>query len=105
MLVKKIENRLDTKKVSVEKLFSFGEGVTMNLQLGAGEKIDRHFAPCEVIVVPLSGEVIFGVEGEAVPLENGTVLYMSPKEMHELRAVKDTSLILIKVGKDTKCNH
>ncbi|WP_205628836.1 cupin domain-containing protein, partial [Acinetobacter baumannii] len=59
--------------------------------------------PSDAIIHVVTGRIRFGVGDEVVELTKDIVLHMNPGEEHELEAVEDASLLIIKVGEDTTC--
>lgn len=94
-----VENVLNEKTKSIGKVLAGDFSDVMNIQLKAGEVVAEHSAPGEVIVICRSGEVKFPVEGQALVLNEKSVLLMAPDEKHSLEAITDCDLIVIKVKK------
>lgn len=99
MSVVEIKKQLSGEKgVARSKLLDFEEGAVMNLQLKAGKKIPRHHANCHVIVYVIEGEVLFGVSEQKFHMKSGSLLHMNPFQEHDIAAIEDANLLLIKVG-------
>ncbi|HBI05153.1 MAG TPA: cupin [Paenibacillaceae bacterium] len=86
------------------KIMDWDEGVVVNLQLGKGQKIPPHHTGNTTLVVAQKGHVLFTVEGVTNELVPGTLLLMDPNEEHELEAVEDSSLFVIKMGTEVPKN-
>jgi quercetin dioxygenase-like cupin family protein len=99
----KLENLLETRAMGKANVLEFSKGAVINLQLKAGQKVGRHHTPSDAIIHVVTGRVRFGVGEETVELTKDVLLHMDPKEEHELEAIEDTSLLVIKVGSDTTC--
>jgi len=89
--------------VARTQVLEFDQGVVVNLQLKSGKKIPRHHANCHVLVFVISGEVLFGVSDQRFHLKAGSLLHMNPYEEHEIEAIQDSSLLVIKTGSQTGC--
>jgi quercetin dioxygenase-like cupin family protein len=103
MQVVNLKNLLQNRSIGKDKVLEFTKGAVVNLQLRTGEKIARHATPSDAIIHVVSGKARFGVGDETVELTPNELLHMDPKEEHELEALEDTSLLVIKVGSDTTC--
>ena len=69
----------------------------INIQLAAGQSIAEHHAKENTIIIVRRGKVQFTVEGQQVVLTNEAVLAMDPLAQHDLLAIEDTDLLLLKV--------
>lgn len=98
-----LKNLLESRAVGKADVLKFSGGAVINLQLRAGQRVGRHHTPSDAIIHVVSGRVRFGVGDESVELTKDIVLHMNPREDHELEAIEDTSLLVIKVGADTSC--
>ncbi|GED17311.1 hypothetical protein AM501_16420 [Aneurinibacillus migulanus] len=103
MKVAELKSVLGQQDIGKMNVLEFAKGAVINLQLKAGQSIGRHHTPSDAIVHVVSGRVRFGIGEETVELTRDVVLHMNPKEEHELEAVEDTSLLVIKIGDDTTC--
>lgn len=103
MKVAELKNLLEARTIGKMSVLEFSSGAVINLQLKAGQKVGRHHTPSDTIIHVVSGRVRFGVGEETVDLTKDVVLHMDPKEEHELEALEDTSLLVIKIGSDTTC--
>lgn len=79
-----------------EKLFSSDEQVVVHLVLKAGQEVDRHHSPMTVVVVPIKGRVLFAGEDSEEEIIPGHVVRLNPSEPHNLKALEDSELIVIK---------
>lgn len=92
------------KGITRTQVLDFDQGVVVNLQLKSGKKIPRHHANCHVLVFVISGEVLFGVSEQQFHLKAGSLLHMNPFEEHDIEAIQDSSLLVVKTGSHTSCN-
>ncbi|WCK55973.1 cupin domain-containing protein [Aneurinibacillus sp. Ricciae_BoGa-3] len=105
MQVVKLKNLIEEKQIARAKVLSFDKGDIVNLQVKTGEKIARHQTPCDAVVTVVSGEVLFSAGEEAVRLTPGMLIHLKPHEDHELLAIEDASLLVMKIGENRNCGH
>ncbi|WP_283621058.1 cupin domain-containing protein [Limosilactobacillus avium] len=69
-----------------------------HLVIPAGKTVPKHHVPYDVIVVPIKGKVIFGDvdHDHHETLVPGDIVKMAPGEWHDLKAVDDTEVMVIK---------
>ncbi|OIJ16648.1 hypothetical protein BKP37_05285 [Anaerobacillus alkalilacustris] len=84
--------------VSKRMLHEFDHGIVMNLQLKKGEKIPRHLAPCEAIIIVTDGEVYFRSGQSEEILKPGILATMEVEDDHEFEAVENSSIVVVKVN-------
>lgn len=84
--------------VTKRLLLEFNTGIVMNLQLKAGEKIPRHLAPCEAIIIVNQGEVIFRSGSSEEILKPGILGKFEVEDDHEFEAVENSSIVVVKVN-------
>ena len=70
----------------------------VNIRLNAGESIGKHKAPQHVVVVIVKGKVLFSDETFGEEIYPGKIIYMQPNEIHELSALEDSELMVIKIN-------
>lgn len=90
-------NQLANKKKHVQKVVKFENTNIVNMQLAAGEEIPAHDADADVLIVVISGRVEFTAEGESVEVSPDRLLRMTPKEKHSLKALEDSSFLVIQI--------
>lgn len=88
---------LTEKEKHIQKVLKLDNVFISNIQLKTGEEIPEHDSKKEVIIAVRKGAVAFIVEGEEVIVTEENVLHMDPLEMHSLKAVEDTDLLVIQV--------
>lgn len=79
-----------------EHLVETPQQVVTHLVLKAGEVLPNHHVPFSVIVVPIKGETIFSGENFSEKIYPGKIVEMTPEEVHGLKAVSDSELMVIK---------
>lgn len=75
---------------------SDGGGVSL-IAFEAGQKLDTHLAPAQVMVTVLEGEIEFTMEGNAHTLKAGEFILMGQDVPHSVLAKTDAKLMLVKV--------
>lgn len=83
----KFENLIDEDKLQVT-----------HLQIKSGEEIRRHKSDKTVIVVIYKGKVDFTGEDEKAIILPGDIIRMDPNEVHSLKAIEDSDLLVIKAA-------
>ena len=68
----------------------------VNIYLKEDEEMGAHHAKEETLIIVRKGRVEFTVEGKTVELTKDGILQMDPYEKHDLKAIEETDLILIK---------
>lgn len=79
-----------------EHLIETPQQVVTHLVLKAGEVLPNHHVPYSVIVVPIKGQTIFSDETSAEEIYPGKIVQMTPDEIHGLKAITDSELMVIK---------
>lgn len=86
-----------TDHVQFKKVFDNENGGVSLLAFNAGQKLDEHLAPAEVMVYVLEGEIIFNMAGNPHSIRAGEFLLMGAGVPHSVVATTDSKLMLIKV--------
>ena len=84
------------KPVFVQVFETCNGGVSL-VALTAGQKLDTHTAPFEVMVNVCEGEVEFTMLSETKRLRAGEFLLMGANVAHSVLAKEDSKLLLVKV--------
>lgn len=90
----------DGEKVQFHGIFENGNGGVALLAFKAGQKLDTHLAPAEVMVLAMDGEIDFTTNGEAHRLRKGEFLLMGADVPHSVEAVTDAKVMLVKIKPD-----
>lgn len=69
----------------------------VRLVLAAGKEIPQHKAPGEITVQCLEGRVDWTADGKTLELTPGQLLYLSAGELHAVRSVEASSLLVTMV--------
>lgn len=95
VLATQIENGED--RVHFKNIFSTNNGGVSLVAFKAGQKLDTHTAPAEVMVTVLEGEIEFTMLNEPHHLKAGEFLLMGANVPHSVAAVTDSKVMLTKV--------
>lgn len=79
-----------------EHLHSCEHQVITHLVLKEGQDLPRHHVPMTVVVVPIRGKILFTGEDSKEEITPGCVVRMRPDEPHDLHALEDSELMVIK---------
>lgn len=63
--------------------------------MSAGSEMSEHTSTREGIIYVLEGDGIFTLEGEAIAMKAGVSILMKENAIHSLRALENTSFILV----------
>jgi quercetin dioxygenase-like cupin family protein len=66
----------------------------IRMVIPAGKEIPTHKAKGEIVVQCLEGKIAFTACGKTHDLETGQLLYLPTGELHSLRGIEDSSLLL-----------
>lgn len=95
VLANQIESGDD--KVHFQNIFSNNNGGVVLVAFKAGQKLDTHTAPAEVMVNVIEGEIEFTMLDKPHTLKAGEFLLMGADVAHSVAAKSDAKLMLIKV--------
>lgn len=84
-------------RVHVKNIFSNANGGVALVAFKAGQKLDKHTAPAEVMVNVLEGEIEFTMIDRVHTLGAGQFLLMGQDVPHSVVAKTDAKLMLVKV--------
>ena len=85
-------------KVHFKQIFSNENGGVVLVAFKAGQKLDTHMAPAEVMVSVLEGEIEFTIQDKAHPIKAGAFLLLGADVPHSVLAKADSKLMLVKVN-------
>lgn len=95
VLSSQVETAAD--KVQFKNIFSNENGGVVLVGFKAGQKLDTHVAPAEVMVSVLEGEVEFTVLDKPHTIKAGEFMLLGAGVPHSVEAKADTKIMLIKV--------
>lgn len=84
-------------KVHFKHIFNNENGGVVLVAFKAGQKLDTHTAPAEVMVNVLEGEVEFTMIDKVRTIKAGQFLLMGAQVPHSVAAKADSKLMLVKV--------
>lgn len=85
-------------RVHFKNIFSNANGGVALLAFKAGQKLETHLAPAEVMVTVLEGEIEFTMIDRPMTISAGQFLLMGADVPHSVLAKADTKLMLTKVN-------
>lgn len=80
-----------------KNIFGSKHGGVALVALEAGQKLDTHTAPAEVMVCVLEGDIDFTMLDRTMEIKAGQFLLMGEGVPHSVLAKADTKIVLIKV--------
>ena len=84
-------------KVHFRQIFSNENGGVVLVAFKAGQKLDTHVAPAEVMINVLDGEIEFTMLDKVNTLKAGEFLLMGADVPHSVVAKADSKMMLVKV--------
>ena len=84
-------------KVHFKQIFSNENGGVVLVAFKAGQKLDTHLAPAEVMVSVLEGEIEFTIQDKAHTIKAGEFLLLGADVPHSVLAKADSKMMLVKV--------
>lgn len=94
-LASQIENGPD--HVQFKNIFNNSNGGVVLLGFKAGQKLDQHFAPAEVMITVLEGEIVFTMVDRPLTLSAGQFIIMGANVPHSVEAKADSKVMLTKI--------
>lgn len=74
----------------------------IRLVVPAGREIPPHRVPTEAVVHVIEGQVCFTHDGHQTEMHAGDVLFLCPQELHSLRGVKDSTVLVTRLKPHTE---
>lgn len=84
-------------KVHFKQIFSNENGGVVLVAFKAGQKLETHTAPAEVMINVLEGEIEFTMLDKVHTVKAGEFLLMGADVPHSVAAKADSKMMLIKV--------
>ncbi len=94
-LASQIENGED--RVHFKSILSNENGGVALVAFKAGQKLDTHVAPAELMVTVLEGEIVFTVVDRPLTLSAGQFMLVGAGVAHSVEAKADSKLMLTKI--------
>lgn len=95
VLAEQIEEGKD--KVQFKSVFSNDNGGAVLIAFKAGQRLDTHTAPAEVMVNVLEGEIEFTMLDKPHTIKAGEFLLMGADVPHSVLAKDDSKIMLVKI--------
>ncbi|MDE7160508.1 MAG: cupin domain-containing protein [Muribaculaceae bacterium] len=95
VLANQVESGAD--RVHVKSIFSTSNGGVALVAFKAGQALDTHVTPAEVMVTVLEGEVEFTILDAVHHLKAGEFLLLGAEVPHSVKAPVDAKLMLAKI--------
>lgn len=83
--------------VQFKRVFENANGGVSLLAFKAGQKLDEHLAPAEVMVYVLEGEIAFTMIDQPHTIKAGEFMLMGAGVPHSVEAKADSKVMLVKV--------
>ncbi|MBD5201454.1 MAG: cupin domain-containing protein [Bacteroidales bacterium] len=87
----------ETDHVQFKNVFSNDNGGVVLVAFKAGQSLDTHIAPVELMVNVLEGEIEFTMNGVSHTLRGGEFLLMGADVPHSVKAKAESKMMLVKV--------
>lgn len=84
-------------RVQFNSIFETGNGGVALLGFKAGQKLDTHLAPAEVMVNVIEGEIEFTMLDKVHTIREGEFLLMGAGVPHSVVAKADSKVLLVKI--------
>lgn len=82
------------KNLKTHTLVKTSDMEIIRLVILEGNEIMTHKAPGRMTLQCIEGEIVFTTMGKDLILKPGTMLYLDPEELHSLKAINNSSLLL-----------
>lgn len=97
MKLEKTIHHIGEKGKYAKRILNEAKYDMIQIHMKKEEEITAHHAKEETLIIVRTGEVLMNIEGESVTLTNETVLQMNPYEEHDLKAIEEADLLLLKI--------
>lgn len=88
---------IDPSKVNFKEIFSTDNGGVSLLAFKAGQGLQEHVAPAQLMVNIIDGEIEFNVSGKGHLMLPGDFLLIGQGVPHSVAAMTDAKVMLVKV--------
>lgn len=89
--------KMDGDRVQFKNIFSNDNGGVVLVGFKAGQKLDAHMAPAELMVNVLEGSIEFTIVDKPHTIKAGEFLLVGANVLHSVVAKEDSRLMLVKV--------
>src|SRR5699024_3563395 len=97
MKLEKTIHHIGEKGKYAKRILSEAKYDIIQIHMKKEEEITAHHAKEETLIIVRTGEDLMRIEGESVTLTNETDLKMNHYEEHELKAIEEADLLLLKI--------
>lgn len=87
-------------KVAFQQIVDNDNGGVVLLGFKAGQELERHLAPAEVMIYVIEGNVDFMMNDMPLHLHKGDFFLMGNGVPHSVKALSDAKVMLIKIKPD-----
>lgn len=84
-------------KVEFKQVFETSNGGVSLVALKAGQSLDTHQVPFEVMINMCMGEIEFTMIDRPIHLSEGEFMLMGANVSHSVKAIKDSQIMIIKI--------
>lgn len=88
---------ISADRVNFKNIFTTSNGGVTLVSFNAGQKLDTHTAPVELMVTVLEGEIKFTILDKPHSLHAGQFLLLGNGIPHSVVAITDAKMILTKI--------
>ena len=85
------------ERVHFKNIFNNSNGGVVLLAFKAGQKLDEHIAPAELMVTVLEGEIVFTMIDNPNTLRAGEFMLIGAGVPHSVLANRDSKVMLTKI--------
>lgn len=97
MKLEKTIHHIGEKGKYAKRILNEAKYDIIQIHMKKEEEITAHHAKEETLIIVRAGKVFMDIEGKEVTLTNESILQMAPYEEHDLKAIEETDLVLIKI--------
>lgn len=83
-------------KVAFLNVMNTSNGGVGLMALEAGQKLDTHAAPAELLVLVLEGEIVFSLEDKGNVMKEGDILMVGEGVRHAVECIRNAKVLLCK---------
>lgn len=83
--------------VQFKRVFENANGGVTLLAFKAGQKLEKHLSPAEVMICVVEGEIMFTMIDQPHTIKTGEFMLMGADVPHSVVAMADSKVMLIKV--------
>lgn len=90
----------NASKVAFQQIVGNDNGGVVLLGFKAGQELERHLAPAEVMIYVIEGDVDFMMNDMPLLLHKGDFFLMGNGVPHSVKALSDAKVMIIKIKPD-----